>query len=42
MAEEKSQSRLLSFLKSAGYATGEKYTTELKPKVAWVKKNLKL
>lgn len=30
------------FLKSAGYATGEKYTTELKPKVAWVKKNLKL
>lgn len=30
------------FLKSVGYATGDKYTTELKPKVAWVKKNLKL
>ncbi len=30
------------FLKSAGYATGDKYTAELKPKVAWVKKNLKL
>ncbi|MBK7290241.1 MAG: glucosaminidase domain-containing protein [Chitinophagaceae bacterium] len=26
------------FLKSAGYATGDKYTAELKPKVAWVKK----
>jgi Mannosyl-glycoprotein endo-beta-N-acetylglucosaminidase len=30
------------FLKSVGYATGDKYTNELKPKVAWVKKNLKL
>lgn len=30
------------FLKHAGYATGDKYTTELKPKVAWVQKNLKL
>jgi flagellum-specific peptidoglycan hydrolase FlgJ len=30
------------FLKSAGYATGDKYTRELKPKVAWVQKNLKL
>lgn len=30
------------FLKSVGYATGDKYTRELKPKVAWVKKNLKL
>lgn len=30
------------FLKSVGYATGDKYTAELKPKVAWVKKNLKL
>jgi hypothetical protein len=30
------------FLKSVGYATGEKYTRELKPKVEWVKRNLKL
>lgn len=30
------------FLKSAGYATGDKYTRELKPKVAWVRKNLQL
>jgi len=30
------------FLKSVGYATGDKYTKELKPKVAWVKKNLVL
>ena len=30
------------FLKSVGYATGDKYTRELKPKVAWVHKNLKL
>jgi hypothetical protein len=30
------------FLKSVGYATGDKYTAELKPKVAWVIKNLKL
>lgn len=30
------------FLKSAGYATGDKYTKELKPKVEWVRKHLKL
>ena len=30
------------FLKSAGYATGDKYTKELKPKVAWVQKHLQL
>jgi hypothetical protein len=30
------------FLKHVKYATGDKYTGELKPKVAWVKKNLKL
>ena len=30
------------FLKSSGYATGDKYTKELKPKVAWVQKNLVL
>jgi flagellum-specific peptidoglycan hydrolase FlgJ len=30
------------FLKSSGYATGDKYTRELKPKVAWVQKHLKL
>lgn len=30
------------FLKSMGYATGDKYTRELKPKVEWVRKNLKL
>ncbi len=30
------------FLKYVKYATGDKYTNELKPKVAWVKKNLKL
>ena len=30
------------FLKHSGYATGDKYTNELKPKVKWVQKNLKL
>ena len=30
------------FLKYSKYATGDKYTGELKPKVAWVRKNLKL
>jgi hypothetical protein len=30
------------FLKHAGYATGDKYSNELKPKVIWVRKNLKL
>lgn len=30
------------FLKSVGYATGDKYTREIKPKVAWVQKHLKL
>ena len=30
------------FLKHAGYATGEKYTNELKPKVKWVQKYLEL
>lgn len=30
------------FLKYVKYATGDKYTNELKPKVAWVKKYLKL
>lgn len=30
------------FLKHVKYATGDKYTGELKPKVAWVRKNLKL
>jgi Mannosyl-glycoprotein endo-beta-N-acetylglucosaminidase len=30
------------FLKSVGYATGDKYTRELKPKVQWVRKNLVL
>jgi hypothetical protein len=30
------------FLKHAGYATGDKYTKELKPKVKWVRKNLQL
>lgn len=30
------------FLKYVKYATGDKYTGELKPKVAWVKKNLEL
>jgi hypothetical protein len=30
------------FLKYSKYATGDKYTAELKPKVAWVKKHLKL
>lgn len=30
------------FLKYVHYATGDKYNNELKPKVAWVKKNLKL
>ena len=30
------------FLKYVKYATGDKYTKELKPKVAWVKKHLKL
>lgn len=30
------------FLKYVKYATGDKYTGELKPKVVWVRKNLKL
>jgi hypothetical protein len=30
------------FLKHVKYATGDKYTAELKPKVEWVKKNLVL
>jgi len=30
------------FLKHVGYATGDKYTKELKPKVVWVRKNLAL
>ncbi len=30
------------FLKHVKYATGDKYNNELKPKVAWVKKNLTL
>jgi hypothetical protein len=30
------------FLKYVKYATGDKYTGELKPKVAWVKRNLNL
>lgn len=30
------------FLKTAGYATGDKYTRELKPKVEWVRRNLQL
>lgn len=30
------------FLKHVKYATGDKYTGELKPKVAWVRKYLKL
>ena len=30
------------FLKYVKYATGDKYNNELRPKVAWVKKNLKL
>jgi hypothetical protein len=30
------------FLKHAGYATGDKYTNEIKPKVKWVQKNLSL
>jgi hypothetical protein len=30
------------FLKYVRYATGDKYTAEVKPKTAWVKKNLKL
>lgn len=30
------------FLKYVHYATGDKYNGELKPKVTWVKKNLKL
>lgn len=30
------------FLKHVKYATGDKYTNELKPKVAWVKKNISL
>lgn len=30
------------FLKYVKYATGDKYTNELKPKVNWVKKNLVL
>ncbi len=30
------------FLKYVKYATGDKYTNELKPKVVWVRKHLKL
>ncbi|MBI5858170.1 MAG: glucosaminidase domain-containing protein [Sphingobacteriales bacterium] len=30
------------FLKHVKYATGDKYTNELKPKVVWVRKNLQL
>jgi hypothetical protein len=30
------------FLKYVNYATGDKYTKELKPKLAWVRKNLAL
>ena len=30
------------FLKHVKYATGDKYTNELKPKLAWVRKNLSL
>ena len=30
------------FLKSVKYATGDKYSNELKPKVAWVRKHLQL
>ena len=30
------------FLKHAGYATGDKYTKEIKPKVEWVQKHLQL
>ena len=30
------------FLKSVGYATGDKYTKELRPKVIWVQKHLQL
>ncbi|HQU56800.1 MAG TPA: glucosaminidase domain-containing protein [Chitinophagaceae bacterium] len=30
------------FLKYVHYATGDKYTREIKPKVSWVRKNLKL
>jgi len=30
------------FLKKADFATGDKYTNEIKPKVAWVRKHLKL
>lgn len=30
------------FLKYVKYATGDKYTGELKPKVTWVRKNLQL
>ena len=30
------------FLKHVKYATGDKYTREIKPKVAWVRKNLRL
>lgn len=30
------------FLKHVKYATGDKYNNELRPKVAWVKKNLQL
>jgi Mannosyl-glycoprotein endo-beta-N-acetylglucosaminidase len=36
------QGTYYDFLKHSKYATGDKYNSELKPKVAWVKKNLKL
>ncbi len=30
------------FLKASKYATGDKYNSEIRPKVAWVRKNLSL
>lgn len=36
------KSSYYEFLKHSGYATGDKYTNELKPKVKWVQKNLQL
>jgi hypothetical protein len=36
------QSDYYHFLKYVKYATGDKYNNELKPKVNWVRKNLKL
>ena len=34
------QGTYYDFLKYSKYATGDKYNSELRPKVAWVKKNL--